>query len=51
MTSNIKKIVTIENMGQLDALLSLDIESLNVEAVYISSDTFTENEYKFRGKY
>ena len=46
MTSNIKKIVTIENMGQLDALLSLDIESLNVEAVYISSDTFTENEYK-----
>ena len=46
MTSNIKKIVTIENMMQLNSLLSLDLKNLNLEIVYITSDTFNEKDYK-----
>ena len=46
MQGNIKKIVTIENMMQLNSLLSLDIKNLNLEIVYITSDTFNEKEYK-----
>ena len=46
MASNIKKIVAIENMMQLNSLLSLDLKNLNIEIVYITSDTFSEKEYK-----
>ena len=46
MLTNVKKIVTIENMMQLNSLLSLDMKNLNIEMVYITSDTFSEKEYK-----
>ena len=46
MQGNIKKIVTIENITQLNSLLSLDLKNLNIEMVYITSDTFNEKEYK-----
>ncbi len=46
MQGNIKKIVTIENISQFNSLLSLDLKNLNIEMVYITSDTFNEKEYK-----